>query len=346
MGLAKLVKNRISSEWKETFNYNVEQIEREQERNQTSHKATNKRIDNLVLNSGGISPNEVTDARTDTKGTIFETLKARIDNGETLTIEELKDVNEKLKKQKEEITQLNDIIKELYSGEGSNVDIYVSVDRGNDNTADGTEVKPFKTIQGAVNGIPFLSSTRYFVNVEPGVYLEDVVVSGVIANGVVIQGTNKDVVDAKKEDTGVFVRSIQFHTCQAYCATRGITQTDVQNSGGYFIHFVGCVYGAVDNCRAVTNTKGVVGPNFRWEQYRCFVWDRTQGNIYGARISTQAYAIVSLYTGMVRVTNDVFGGSNLICYVAYGSFILKGKDNGLTGGQESTTNYGGQVFSS
>ena len=87
MGLTKLVKNRISSEWKNIFNSNVDYLERVQDENKTKHKATNKRIDNLVLGSGGDSPNEVVDARSNARGDIYDTLKERIDAGEKLTDE-------------------------------------------------------------------------------------------------------------------------------------------------------------------------------------------------------------------------------------------------------------------
>ncbi len=36
-------------------------------------KSTNSRIDNLVLHSGGESPNEVVDARVNNKGEVFDT---------------------------------------------------------------------------------------------------------------------------------------------------------------------------------------------------------------------------------------------------------------------------------
>ncbi|MCO8292661.1 hypothetical protein [Tetragenococcus halophilus] len=347
MGLKKLIKNRISGEWKNIFNHNVEQLERKQEENQTSHKATNKRIDNLVLASGGDSPNEVTDARSDTQGNAFETLKGRLDSEQTWNVRALKDANELIAQQRIEINRLNGTIEELYESTGGATDIYVSAERGNDKTGDGTEEKPFKTIQEAVNTLPFLSSVRFYIHVEPGSYLEDVVVDGVNANAIVIVATNNDTTDAVIQPTGVYVRSIQFNACQAYCRVRGLSQTDVANSRGYFIHFIGSAYGAVDNCYAKQNTKNLNNSNFRFqEEYRCFVWDRTNGNIYGTGISNQKYAISSMFTGIVRVTNDVKGSSNNIVYYARGAIVFVGaeKYRQLDGSQMSWISYGGQVF--
>ncbi|KFN92180.1 gp19 family putative tail/base plate protein [Tetragenococcus muriaticus 3MR10-3] len=343
MGSLKKITNRLYSEWKSSFNHNVEQIERAQKENKTSHKATNKRIDNLVLNSGGDSPNEVTDARTDASGTIHETLKARIDAGENLTTEEIKDLNETLTNQREEISQLNGVIQDLYGGDGSNVDLYVHAGRGNDTTADGTEEKPFKTIQAAVDGIPFLASSRFYIHVAPDVYLEDVHVRDNNITAIEIVATNNEVTNAKEGDTGVFVRSIFFENCQAYCRIRGVTLTDAQNGPGFFTRFDRCSYGAVDNCRAAINTKNLDTNNFRWSDFRCYNLESTMGNIYGTLARNQDFAISSMFASSLRVSNSVSGSRNNVVYSANGAIIFAtGAD--LTGETKIISTYGGQVF--
>lgn len=343
MGSLKKITNRLYSEWKSSFNHNVEQIERAQKENKTSHKATNKRIDNLVLSSGGDSPNEVTDARTDTSGAIHDTLKARIDAGENLTTEEIKDLNEKLTNQREEISQLNGVIQELYGGGGSNVDLYVHADRGNDTTADGTEEKPFKTIQAATDGIPFLASSRFYIHVAPGVYLEDVQVRNNNVTAIEIVATNIEVIDAKEKDTGVFVRSILFRDCQAYCRIRGFTLTDAQNGPGFFTQIDRCSYGVVDKCRAAINTKNLDTSNFYWSDFRCYVWSATMGNTYRSLARNQDYVISSIYAGSLRVSDSVSGSGNNVVYSADGAIIFaSGAD--LTGETKITTTYAGQVF--
>ena len=74
MGLLKLISNRISTEWKETFNKNVDILNRIIRGQNQKIDTTNKRIDNLVLKSGGESPNEVTDSRVNNKGETFDTV--------------------------------------------------------------------------------------------------------------------------------------------------------------------------------------------------------------------------------------------------------------------------------
>lgn len=339
MGLTKLIKNRISSEWKDTFNDNVDQLERDQDKNETEHKATNKRIDNLVLNSGGDSPNEVTDARTDISGTIHDTLKDRIDAGETLTDEEIKDLNEVLTKQKGEITQLTTVIKELYSGEGSNVDIYVNSSKGNNTTADGTEEKPFKTIQAAVDGIPFLSSASFFIHVTPGAYREDVTLNSINTGSIEILGTNHNAVSANDGDTGVYVRSITFYDCRMYCAVRGITLTDPENfNRNWFIKFVRCGYGAVDNCRAALNTRNI-------DNYRAVSFESTIGSIYGeSKLRRQNIAIAATFLSQMRITEDTYGDTNKIVARCESSIIYKNPLAGIDGEEQVSKITGGQVF--
>lgn len=343
MGTLKKITNRIYSEWKNAFNHNVEQIERAQKENQTSHKATNKRIDNLVLNSGGESPNEVIDARTDTQGNVFETLRARINNGENLTHEELENVNELLSSQDRRIIELEGTLNDLYNSEGSNVDIYVSAELGNDSTGDGTEEKPYKTIQEAANSIPFLSPAKYYIYVEPGVYQEDAMIIGVIASVVEIVATNYQVTEPG-EDTGVFVRSIFFNNCQAYCATRGITQIDPQNSPGYFISFDRTSYGVANNCRAVLHTKNLNASNFRYGRYRAFNYASTIGNLYKVNVYNQAYALSSTYGSSVRAANDVKGAGNGVAYNTEGAIFYVGSQTDVQGDTEVEKSFGGQVF--
>lgn len=67
MGLLKLFSNRISREWKEKFNKNIDYLNNLEKKLSDQDKSTNSRIDNLVLHSGGESHNEVVDARVNHK---------------------------------------------------------------------------------------------------------------------------------------------------------------------------------------------------------------------------------------------------------------------------------------
>lgn len=338
MGLTKLIKNRISSEWKKVFNDNVDYLNGLETKVNQKDQATNSRIDNLVLQSGGDSPNEVVDARTNGSGEKYATLRARLNAGEQLTEQELVEVNRLITDQSEQISQLEKTIQELYGGNGGVIDIYVSADQGNDTTADGTESKPFKTIQAAINSLPLLSTTKFYIYVEPGVYLEDVVISNITSGQLEIVATNFSVVDASVGDTGVFVRSVLFIDCGMYCAVRGFTQTDVANSPKRFIYFHGAMYGVADRCRAVQNTKNIDG-------YTAFGWERcVSGNIYGCHASNQYYAIKGAFGTGVRISNSVSGTENNIVYRSEGSIIYRSAGASISGTTMESKTYGGQVF--
>ncbi|HGF7612737.1 TPA: hypothetical protein QFK60_002332, partial [Enterococcus faecium] len=88
MGLVKLISNNIALKWKETFNKNVDYLNSLEKRLSDQDKSTNSRIDNLVLHSGGDSPNEVVDARVNAEGTIYPTLHSRL-----LTLDNLFNLN-------------------------------------------------------------------------------------------------------------------------------------------------------------------------------------------------------------------------------------------------------------
>ncbi|MDT2546690.1 hypothetical protein P7D69_20375, partial [Enterococcus raffinosus] len=93
MELLKLIKNRITSEWKETFNSNIDILNRILSKVNGKIDVLNKRIDNLVIKSGGDSPNEVVDARVNNNGETFDTLESRLLAAENKHDDELESAN-------------------------------------------------------------------------------------------------------------------------------------------------------------------------------------------------------------------------------------------------------------
>ncbi|WVT92649.1 hypothetical protein U8517_07350 [Enterococcus durans] len=231
MGLVKLISNNIALKWKQTFNDNVDYLENLEKNLDEQHKSTNSRIDNLVLHSGGDSPNEVVDARVNNKGETFDTLQGRLSAAENQSDERITQIADSANNNKEQINQLNKTIRELYNGSGSEVSIFVSADKGNDAIAEGTEEKPFKTIQMAINAIPLLSSIATTVFVDDGVYLEDVRLSGNIVPRITLRTVQNiqydDVYNAKLP---VKIRSISVVNCNANIQVYGIQFIDQANT--------------------------------------------------------------------------------------------------------------------
>ncbi|EME8083920.1 hypothetical protein M9G37_001601 [Enterococcus faecium] len=262
MELEKLKNNRISNEWKETFNDNVDYLENLEKNLDEQHKSTNSRIDNLVMHSGGDSPNEVVDARTNAEGTIYPTLYSRLlalDNLFNLNYTELKTRQDN---QQGQLNQLNDSVGTLMGAYGETLDLYVAKD-GNNQTGDGTEAKPFLTIQAAVNQIPLLTSSRVTIWIGDGVYLEDVVVRNLKAVSITIR--NRQNVSDTSSELGVKVRSIAFISSLGYQQINGLQFVDQANISGvaYIGGDIKCAiyseqssYLAVWNCRFAENTFG------------------------------------------------------------------------------------------
>jgi hypothetical protein len=229
--LLKLIKNRISTEWKKTFNDNVDilnGITRDQDQ---KIDVTNKRIDNVVLHSGGDSPNEIVDARVNNKGETFDTLESRLLTSEDKHDEDVELANRQILENKAQLAQLNEVVRMLYNTAGSNIAIYVSKERGSDVAGDGTQEKPFQTIQTAVNQIPLINRSNTTIFIEDGTYLEDVRISNCSAASIYIRSIqNVDSLDIKTNIMPVKVRSIGFLYCQGYFNLYGLEFVDQSNA--------------------------------------------------------------------------------------------------------------------
>lgn len=66
-----------------------------------------KRIDNLVLHSGGDSPNEVVDARVNNRAQQFDTLQGRLLAGEFTHDEDMAETRSELENQNVSISEIN-----------------------------------------------------------------------------------------------------------------------------------------------------------------------------------------------------------------------------------------------
>jgi hypothetical protein len=236
MGLLKLLKNRISSEWKETFNENVDYLTNLEEKLSNQNQTTNSRIDNLVLQSGGDSPNEVVDARVNNKGETFETLQGRLTASETQQGAETAALADQQKATSDQVNQLNASIETIIGGSNTNMDLYVSAEKGSDQNGDGSEEKPFATIQTAVNQIPLICTQVVTIWIDDGVYLENVRVRNINASQIHFRPKNAVNEDGYKTgvDRSVKVRQIIFSYCSGYFRVYGLQGVDQANTSSTF----------------------------------------------------------------------------------------------------------------
>ena len=263
MGLVKLISNNIALKWKETFNKNVDYLNSLEKKLSDQDKSTNSRIDNLVLHSGGDSPNEVVDARVNNRGETFETLQARLKAHEDQSDEEISQLSNDASNQKEELDQLNSSVQQIIGGYNEPIDIYVSKN-GSDQTGDGTEEKPYATIQTAVNTIPLITTAPITIWIDDGAYLEDVVINGLSYRSLMIKPINDiSSINPLTSDLPVRVRSLATTTCVGYTQISGIQIVDAVNapidpSGNrYGIMNEQSGYMAINKCKFSENTKSL-----------------------------------------------------------------------------------------
>ncbi|QVW87880.1 hypothetical protein [Enterococcus faecium] len=263
MELEKLKNNRISNEWKQTFNDNVDYLENLEKNLDEQHKSTNSRIDNLVLHSGGDSPNEVVDARVNNKGEIFPTLHGRLVEHETLTDEQISELITNAASQKAQVEQLNKAVQQIIGGYNEPISIYVSKD-GNDQTGDGTEESPFASIQAAINTIPLITMAPITIFAEDGTFLEDIVIKGLSYQSLTIRPINDiSSIDPLTSDLPVKVRSIAVTACSGHTDIVGIQIVDTANAPlspdgkRYGIMNEQSGYMGLNKCKFAENTKSM-----------------------------------------------------------------------------------------
>ncbi|HGF7677448.1 TPA: hypothetical protein QFP58_002118, partial [Enterococcus faecium] len=231
MGLLKLISNRISTEWKEKFNKNIDYLNDLEKKLSDQDKSTNSRIDNLVLHSGGDSPNEVVDARVNHKGETFTTLQGRLTDTEKKVSESVSTLEKNQADTKAQVAQLNNSVETIIGGSADWINLYVSADLGSDQIGDGSEEKPFATIQMAVNQIPLVSIPGISIWIDDGVYLEDVFIRNVSATTINIGPKNDtSVIDPSKSDMPVKLRSLSFYHCKGFFKVTGLQFVDTINA--------------------------------------------------------------------------------------------------------------------
>ena len=313
MGLLKLINNRISSEWKDIFNKNVDYMNDLETKLTDTTKVTNNRIDNLVLSSGGDSPNEVVDARVNNKGETFSTLQERLSTVESQNEALISQLTTLLNNANDEINQLNKTISALYAGSGAEVSIYVSTEKGSDTTGDGTENNPFKTIQSAVNSIPLLSSMGTTIFIDNGVYKEDVQLVGNISPRITfrtLQPVTAD--DAYNQKLPVKIRSFSSLNCNANIRVYGIQFVDQANTAvSRFPFSVEIREGGmllVQRCSFGENTKAIDSHT------SVYVGDNSNAHVMESYFTNQNTAFFADTSSDLRIGGKNKGsGNNTVC---------------------------------
>ena len=175
----------------------------------------------------------------------------------------------------------------------ANKTVYVAT-TGNDSTGDGTEQKPYKTINYALSRIPKnLNGYTAKVNVAEGTYKEDVMISDTIGN-IQIFATN------------VSVNTIYINNC-SYVYVKGITVLkQLESSAPVTIHNSSV---SIANCIAKTASQA----NIAIQRSLVDIKNTTTGNATFANI----YGVWSLfsveYSTFTGNSTNIYSQSSIVC---------------------------------
>lgn len=323
------------------FNENMTKIENGFLEQTIDVSSTNRRIDNLVLNSGGDSPNEVVDARTSLNGQIYDTLEERLNGDSSAISSSLADTNERLENVETSNKDLEEKLEELYGEATQNMFIYVSKARGNDEVGNGDFDNPYKTIQKASNSIPkIVSGIDIEIICDPDNYDEDVIIEGIFgAEHVYLRSSNAAVVDAKAQDTGFYIRSVTFSSIAAQCVLEGMTQSTVIPEKDSIVNFLRVDYASVGNCRFDKNLKATDKITVKYDQTK----GGTFGNCY---ISNQNIILKAIYNSTCNFSglNVMSGISNTGLYSQRSIIYSDYEETEIIATTKVVRSAGGQIY--
>ncbi len=311
MGLIKLISNNIALKWKETFNQNVDYLNKLETTLKETDEQLNTRIDNLVLHSGGDSPNEVVDGRVDYKGQAYSVLQDRLLASEQLFSKEIDEVQNQQQNTQSQVAQLNGSIEQIIGGSAAQINIYVSASDGSDQTGDGSEENPFATIQMAFNQVPLITIPSVTIWIDSGVYLEDAVLKNVNVTSVYVRcRDNIDNIDVSTSDLPVKVRSIAFYYVRGYIQVSGLQFVDTVNGptygdGIYQLLADQSGYMAVVKCKFANDNRNTASMGI------C-INGTSQCHVYnGTYFYKQNIAIRAKFMGTILIS-DIVGSQNVV----------------------------------
>lgn len=173
----------------------------------------------------------------------------------------------------------------------SRVYVYVNGNTGNDESADGSEAKPYKTIQKCYDDIPKVINQDRFVMVAPATYDEDVMIKSVSGSAIYIQSTIPSL--------HYQVRSMVYYDINGLVR---VNDCDFTGTGDRQLRFSRCNYGTTNNCRFADSKIGT--------DKIAIEYDGTNGSVNSTYFDAQYTCIFSQNGSNVRVDSTNTHGEN------------------------------------
>lgn len=195
-------------------------------------------------------------------------------------------INEVLMNQKADKTVVDDLISRLAKIDGIGTErlyVYVDGEKGDDLTADGTEAKPFKTIQACLDAIPKTINQDRFIMIKPGEYPEELSTKSVSGSAIYLQSTDPE--------RYYKIRSAVFYDINGLVRVENAEFTGYEKA--FNLRYSRCNYGTTHNCR-FTDSK--IGTDKVAIEY-----DGTQGSINSNHFNAQYTCLFAQNGSRVRV---------------------------------------------
>ncbi|PAD39823.1 hypothetical protein [Terribacillus sp. 7520-G] len=326
-----------------SYNNNIDSIVAQFTHVMNEYKRLESVMENIIINSGGDSPNEVVGSRVDSRGVIQPTLNARIKSDYYYQKEDIQSMQTQMISFATMAAELDAQLKKLYSADSGYI-VTVDSNKGSDETGDGSGTRPYKTINKAVSEIPRIVDGDVIVYLVPGYYKEDVTFQGITAKTLLVRSTVWDSTDPSTGDTGCYVRSLTFRDIAGYVRVSGIQQYDHVNSGARYtagglnqpitLFFERVHYFLVDRCRFSENVRSAEG--YAVHSAAC------RGRLDNNYFQNQYECLFANWSSHINVENTNTGKSNFRG-VSSGRSIVQGEI--VIGADEPIREYGGgRVF--
>lgn len=201
--------------------------------------------------------------------------------------------------------ELDKILKSINGIAESRQYLYVDDLRGDDKTANGSQLKPFKTIQACLDSIPKVINQDRFIMIEPGTYNEDARIKSVSGSAIYLQ-TNRTNIPYK-------VKSLEFLDINGLVRVENAEffGTDKQ----FNVRYSRCNY-------ATTNTCYFYSENLGSERI-AIEFDGTNGSVNSSKFKNQFTCIFSQNGSNVRVdsTNDILDTTTLRAVTCFAGHV-------------------------
>lgn len=203
---------------------------------------------------------------------------------------------------------------------------------GSDTTGDGSETKPYLTIQKALDSLPKLLLARVTIRVHEGTYSENVVVGPVIAiNDIALEGA---------PDESVKVKTVYVYSVIGNVGLANLDITDTSGDGyNWSLQCSECQYVTMNHIRCTGTAASSYFGAVRLNHTGMVVMNNTV-------ISNKAVA-VDVAASVVYMNDKVTGENNTVgirCGSAWGRVGGYAQKGGAQLGGEEQKGYGGQIW--